>query len=27
LLLSHDRPFTGQLSLKPAVLLQVEPEP
>jgi Protein of unknown function (DUF4239) len=27
LLLSHDRPFTGQLSVKPAVLLQVEPEP
>jgi hypothetical protein len=26
LLLSHDRPFTGQLSLKPAVLLQVRPE-
>src|SRR5215203_1786835 len=24
LLLSHDRPFTGQLSVKPAVLLQVE---
>ncbi len=27
LLLSHDRPFTGQLSVKPAALLQVEPEP
>ncbi len=27
LLLSHDRPFTGQLSVKPVVLLQVEPEP
>jgi hypothetical protein len=27
LLLSHDRPFTGQLSVKPAVLVQVEPEP
>lgn len=26
LLLSHDRPFTGQLSVKPAVLLQVTPE-
>lgn len=26
LLLSHDRPFTGQLSVKPAVLLQVRPE-
>jgi hypothetical protein len=27
LLLSHDRPFTGQLSVKPEVLLQVQPEP
>ena len=27
LLLSHDRPFTGQLSVKPAALLQVAPEP
>src|SRR5829696_7809339 len=27
LLLSHDRPFTGQLSIKPEVLVQVEPEP
>jgi Protein of unknown function (DUF4239) len=27
LLLAHDRPFTGQLGIKPAVLLQVEPEP
>jgi hypothetical protein len=26
LLLSHDRPFTGQLSVKPAVLLQVDPQ-
>jgi hypothetical protein len=26
LLLSHDRPFTGQLSIKPDVLLQVQPE-
>ena len=26
LLLSHDRPFTGTLSIKPAVLLQVQPE-
>jgi hypothetical protein len=26
LLLSHDRPFTGQLSVKPAVLMQVEPQ-
>jgi hypothetical protein len=26
LLLSHDRPFTGQLSVKPAALLQVVPE-
>ena len=26
LLLSHDRPFTGQLSVKPAVLLQVQPQ-
>jgi hypothetical protein len=26
LLLSHDRPFTGQLGIKPAVLLQVQPD-
>ncbi|HEX5576644.1 MAG TPA: hypothetical protein VFX42_12275 [Gemmatimonadales bacterium] len=26
LLLSHDRPFTGQLSVKPAVLMQVQPQ-
>jgi len=26
LLLSHDRPFTGQLSVKPTVLLQVQPQ-
>jgi hypothetical protein len=26
LLLSHDRPFTGQLAVKPAALLQVEPQ-
>jgi len=26
LLLSHDRPFTGQLAVKPAALLQVQPQ-
>jgi hypothetical protein len=26
LIVAHDRPFTGQLSVSPAVLLQVEPE-
>jgi hypothetical protein len=26
LLLSHDRPFTGQLSVTPAVLMQVQPQ-
>ena len=26
LIVSHDRPFTGQISVKPDVLLQVRPE-
>ena len=26
LILSHDRPFTGEVSVKPAALLQVMPE-
>jgi hypothetical protein len=26
LLVSHDRPFTGQLSVKPAVLMEVQPQ-
>jgi hypothetical protein len=26
LIVAHDRPFTGQLAVSPAALLQVEPE-